>query len=63
MKKLKLDSLAVDSFATTDRIDSTRGTVVAHSAQCTIYDCPVSYGGTCWISCWDSCYCETQFEC
>jgi hypothetical protein len=63
MKKLRLDSLAVDSFATTDGIHAMRGTVAGYSAQCTIYGCPISYGGTCWITCGDSCYCETVFEC
>lgn len=50
MKKLQLDSLAVESFATSDGIDSMRGTVVGYSAKCTIINCPVSYGGTCIIS-------------
>jgi hypothetical protein len=50
MKKLRLDALKVDSFTTTDGIDAIRGTVAGYSAQCTIINCPVSYGGTCIIS-------------
>jgi hypothetical protein len=50
MKKLQLDSLKVDSFATTAEIDAMRGTVAAYSAKCTLIDCPYSYGGTCVIS-------------
>ena len=63
MKKLSLDILRVDTFATTSGIAALRGTVAACSAQCTLRDCPVSYGGTCWITCWDSCFCETEWEC
>jgi hypothetical protein len=50
MKKLQLDTLKVDSFATTDGLDTIRGTVAGYSAQCTLLNCPVSYGGTCVIS-------------
>lgn len=50
MKKLQLDSLAVESFATTNGIEDLRGTVAGYSAKCTIINCPVSYGGTCVIS-------------
>ena len=50
MKKLQLDSLQVDSFATVDAVEEMRGTVAAYSAQCTLINCPVSYGGTCVIS-------------
>jgi hypothetical protein len=60
MKKLRLDTLRVDSFATTGDIDAVRGTVAAYSAQCTIINCPISYGGTCHVTCWDSCYCDTN---
>ena len=65
MKKLRLDNLKVDSFTTTAGIEAVRGTVAAHqTAQCTEgYGCPDSYGGTCWVTCWNSCYCETVFEC
>jgi hypothetical protein len=60
MKKLRLDTLRVDSFATTADIDAVRGTVAAYSARCTLIDCPISYGGTCYVTCWDSCYCDTN---
>ena len=60
MKKLNLDGLKVDTFATTDGIDGVRGTVAGYqSAQCTLLNCPVSYGGTCYVTCRQSCYCET----
>jgi pyruvate/2-oxoglutarate dehydrogenase complex dihydrolipoamide dehydrogenase (E3) component len=49
-KKLRLDDLKVDGFATSAGIDAMRGTVDAYSAKCTIINCPVSYGGTCVIS-------------
>ena len=53
MKKLQLDSLTVDSFATTAGIDSIRGTVAGYATtRCdTLLNCPYSYGGTCVISC------------
>jgi hypothetical protein len=53
MKKLRLDTLKVDSFPTTGRIDAIRGTVAGHAtSRCnTLADCPYSYGGTCAISC------------
>jgi hypothetical protein len=43
MKKLRLDSLRIDSFATTSRAvpRMTTGSPA----------CPISYGGTCWITC------------
>jgi len=50
MKKLQLDSLRVDTFATTDGIDAIPGTVDGYSAKCTIINCPYSYGGTCVIT-------------
>jgi len=56
MKKLHLDTLAVDSFATAAVATRLRGTVAAHQ---TAQYCPDSWDGTCWISCWDSCQCET----
>jgi len=43
MKTLTLDNLAVDSFATTARGVSARTTGSPA--------CPISYGGTCWVSC------------
>lgn len=61
MKKLRLDALKVDGFATTAPVKPLRGTVAAYqSAQCTVFDCPISYGGTCWVTCWESCYCDTS---
>ena len=63
MKKLHLDDLKVDGFATTARTPQERGTVQGREAAGTQAWCPVSYGGTCWITCWDSCYCETEYEC
>jgi hypothetical protein len=56
MKKLQLDGLKVDSFATTADLDAVRGTVAAYSARCTLIDCPISYGGTCVISGCQPCY-------
>lgn len=50
MKKLQLDSLTVESFATSDGIDAMRGTVAGYSAKCTLINCPYSYGGTCVIT-------------
>jgi hypothetical protein len=51
MKKLSLESLRVDGFATSSAIDAMRGTVAGGSARCTILGCPYSHGGTCVISC------------
>jgi hypothetical protein len=51
MKKLQLDTLEVDSFATTDGIDAIRGTVAGYSALCTFIDCPESHRDTCEITC------------
>jgi hypothetical protein len=61
MKKLRLDTLTVDTFPTTAVATKLRGTVAGHNTgQCTEgYGCPDSYGGTCWMSCWDTCYCDT----
>ena len=36
MKKLQLDSLTVESFATSNGIDGMRGTVAGYSAKCTL---------------------------
>ena len=48
MKKLQLDGLTVDSFATTAGIDAVAGYA---TPRCnTLLDCPLSYGGTCVIS-------------
>jgi hypothetical protein len=61
MKKLHLDALTVDSFPTTAVATKLRGTVAGHATgQCTYRDCPDSWDGTCWISCLDSCQCDTS---
>jgi hypothetical protein len=51
MKKLRLETLKVESFDTTATIGSLRGTVAAHEEADTLLNCPYSYGGTCVISC------------
>jgi hypothetical protein len=54
MKKLRLDTLTVDSFPTTAATAVVRGTVAGYDAttRCdTLLNCPYSYGGTCAISC------------
>ena len=56
MKKLQLDSLTVESFATSAGVDAMRGTVAGYSAKCTIIGCPASYGGTCVVSGCQPCY-------
>ena len=56
MKKLHLDDLKVDGFATTAAVQDARGTVAGYSAKCTLINCPVSYGGTCLISGCQPCY-------
>lgn len=63
MKKLRLDTLRVETFATTAAIEASRGTVVACSAQCTVLNCPESYGGTCWITCFETCPCTDGPAC
>jgi hypothetical protein len=55
MKKLRLDDLKVDSFATTAPDGSAGGTVAAHEAP-TLRDCPYSFGGTCVITGCLPCY-------
>ncbi len=64
MKKLQLDLLAVESFITTAVATKLRGTVAGHdTAQCSaVYGCVESVGGTCWITCLDSCLCETSVD-
>jgi hypothetical protein len=59
MKKLQLDALTVESFATTGAMATVRGTVAARENTGT-GACPYSWDGTCWVTCWDSCYCETS---
>jgi hypothetical protein len=62
MKKLRLDTLRVDSFATSPATASVRGTVAANEAAMrTLSGCPESWNGTCYITCWDSCGCDTDF--
>lgn len=61
MKKLNLDALKVDTFATTDAITTVRGTVNGREMMMrTMSNCPESWNGTCWITCWDSCGCDTD---
>lgn len=55
MKKLKLETLTVESFDTTAAAGSQRGTVAAHEAADTFRNCPYSYGGTCIISICQAC--------
>ena len=63
MKKLRLDGLKVDSFATATEVPAVRGTVAGREIDTNLH-CPESYGGTCWITCWDSCVCDTSvYEC
>jgi hypothetical protein len=50
MKKLNLEALRVESFETTSGTASARGTVRGHENTGT-GACPISYGGTCVISC------------
>lgn len=50
MKKLNLDGLRVDSFATSDDESPARGTVLGAMNTGT-GACPISYNGTCVISC------------
>ena len=51
MKKLNLDGLKVDTFATTAGGPAGRGTVAAReAAPTTPFQCPYSYGGTCVIT-------------
>jgi len=61
MKKLSLDALAVDSFETTIPVSSARGTV--NGAAATLSNCPVSWNGTCYITCGDTCPCTTDPRC
>ena len=52
MKKLKLDNLTVESFATSP-VQNGRGTV--HAFERTLQGCPDSWAGTCWMTCWETC--------
>ncbi|SOD03081.1 hypothetical protein SAMN05216486_1089 [bacterium JGI 053] len=58
MKKLQLDGLKVDSFATTAPAPRERGTVQGRELAGTLNWCPVSYGGTCIIS---VCVCDSDY--
>lgn len=49
MKKLKIETLKVESFDTTAADGKLRGTVAGHDDATQMY-CPESYGGTCIIS-------------
>jgi len=49
MKKLNLDNLRVETFATTGDAGLARGTVLGAELK-SLAGCPVSYGGTCVIS-------------
>ena len=53
MRKLQLDSLQVDSFVTSPTAGG-RGTVLGHDNTGT-GACPISYGGTCVITCRKTC--------
>jgi hypothetical protein len=50
MKKLRLETLKVESFDTTAATMNLRGTVAAHEDDATFSNCPESYGGTCIMS-------------
>ena len=56
-KKLHLDDLTVDGFATTAAPPRERGTVRGRQLAGTLAWCPVSYGGTCIIS---ICVCDSD---
>jgi hypothetical protein len=53
MKKLKIETLKVESFDTSAADGNLRGTVAAHDG--TQAWCPVSYGGTCIMTVCDGC--------
>jgi hypothetical protein len=60
MKKLRLDTLTVDSFPTIAVATKLRGTVAGHNTgQCSA-TCFDNVGGTCFFTCFDSCYCDTE---
>jgi hypothetical protein len=59
VKKLRLDDLSVESFATSPAAPARGGTVHANEID-TLAHCPVSYGGTCWITCRETCGCDTE---
>jgi hypothetical protein len=49
--KLRLETLTVDSFSTTSGLAATRGTVHGHQLAQSLAGCPVSWNGTCFITC------------
>lgn len=52
MNKLHLNGLKVESFVTTAESPGLRGTVMGRQLErATLSGCPVSWNGTCWISC------------
>lgn len=57
MKKLRLESLQVESFATTAPVAPARGTVLGRER--TASNCPESWDGTCWITCAN---CESNYD-
>ena len=61
-KKLRLDSLAIDSFTTIARAGGIRGTVAGREIDTNLH-CPDSWGGTCWITCWETCPCTGGPDC
>ncbi|HEX8831625.1 MAG TPA: hypothetical protein VF705_10685 [Longimicrobium sp.] len=53
MKKLHLDDLRVDTFSTSPAAIPSRGTVLARNTGTGA--CPISWNGTCWVTCPDTC--------
>ena len=51
MKKLRLDTLTVESFTTAGAASSIRGTVHAHRT----FNCDSLMPDTCWYSCVETC--------
>jgi len=62
MKKLRIETLQVESFHPAREPDPARGTVVGAEIDTTLH-CPDSYGGTCWITCFDTCPCTDGAYC
>jgi hypothetical protein len=57
-KKLRIDTLRVDSFAVDGSADAVRGTVRAHTGNtCAsgVESCLGTCDDTCGLSCWGSC--------
>jgi hypothetical protein len=64
MKKLSLDTLRVETFATTSATLSAHGTVLGQEMVAkSLAGCPVSYGGTCYITCAETCPCTDSPRC